>query len=97
NVARERGEHERTVEIADRIRRLRFFSTLPMGGRLLALNWVLDAAKESMPERVALVRQDLMTRYPRYAEASQKAASLREQLSNLPLIMEDAASAKKQQ
>jgi hypothetical protein len=97
SLVRERGSIDQTVEIADRIRRLRFFSTLPMGGRLLSLRWVLEATREALPERVLLVRQDLLARYPRYAEASRAANLIRDQLRELPLVAADADAGKAQQ
>ena len=41
-----RKDHELAVEVADRARRHRFLSTLPFGGRLESLRWVLEGPKE---------------------------------------------------
>lgn len=91
-----RKEQDRALEIADRIRRHRFFSTLPLGGRLLALRWVLEAPLESLTPAAVQQRQDLRAKYPKYAELSQQAAAIQKKIDALPLVpMEDAD--KKQQ
>lgn len=97
NVALDRNEVKLAAEIADRIRRLRFYSTLPMGGRLLALAWVLEAPKEALPDPAVLQRQDLLTRFPKYAETARRSAELRDQLAKLPLVAPTPDAAKQQQ
>jgi tetratricopeptide (TPR) repeat protein len=58
------------MEISDRLRRHRFLATLPMGGRMLQLRWLLETPPEQLPTDLArLQRQDLLTRYPKYDEA----------------------------
>jgi tetratricopeptide (TPR) repeat protein len=79
-------EHELALEIADRARRHRFFSTLPAGGRLLALRWVLEGPLALLGERGLLERQDLLTRYPRYAQLSKEAAKIRATLAEKPIV-----------
>lgn len=88
-VALKRKEEERAIEITDRIRRHRFFTTLPMGGRLVALRWVLEAPPEAIGERALLQRQDLNARYPKYAALARQAAALSSQLDALPLVPEE--------
>ena len=44
-AAVDRKDHELAVEVADRARRHRFLSTLPLGGRLESLRWVLEGAE----------------------------------------------------
>ncbi|MCA9141535.1 MAG: CHAT domain-containing protein [Planctomycetales bacterium] len=85
-ITLKRKEEERAIEISDRIRRHRFFTTLPMGGRLVALRWVLEAPKEAISERALLQRQDLNARYPKYATLARQASALRTQLEGLPLV-----------
>ena len=91
-----RHEHELAVEVADRTRRHRFLSTLPMGGRLESLRWVLEAPKESLPAQALLQRQDLTTRYPGYEQLREKVRELRAKLAAMPLVSADAAAAKQQ-
>ena len=68
----ERKEHETALEIADRARRHRFFSSLEFGGRLESLRWILEAARRSLDQQAQLHRQDLLTRYPAYDELAQQ-------------------------
>ena len=44
-LAMAQGNREMALEISDRVRRHRFYSTLPMGGRLLALRWLMEARR----------------------------------------------------
>ncbi|MDA1052751.1 MAG: hypothetical protein O3C40_20040 [Planctomycetota bacterium] len=88
-IALKRKEEERAIEISDQIRRHRFFTTLPMGGRLVALRWVLEAPKEAISDRAMLQRQDLNVRYPKYAALARQAAALRTQLDGLQLVPEE--------
>ena len=64
-VSLERHEFDAALEITDLVRRRRFFVTLPLGGRLLGLRWLLSSAPESLPPPARLERQDILARYPR--------------------------------
>jgi tetratricopeptide (TPR) repeat protein len=86
----------KALEISDRIRRHRFHASMPMGGRTLALRWLLEAPKESLTERAALQRQDLLVRYPTYAELSRQATLARNALRQMKLIVDDPAAAARQ-
>jgi CHAT domain-containing protein len=91
-----RKEMEQALEIADRIRRHRFFLSLPLGGRLHALRWVLEAPDESLTNAAQLQRQDLLVRFPRYQEISNQAAKAQTELATIPLKPADEAQGKKQ-
>jgi CHAT domain-containing protein len=90
-VALERRENETALEIADRARRHRFFSTLPLGGRVLALEWLLEAPEAALDNPQILERRDLLGRYPQYEQLSRRAAELRRALRAIPLEAEDQA------
>ena len=77
-------EQELALEIADRTRRHRYFSTLAMGGRLLALRWILEGPPAMLGERGMLERQELLGRYPEFQRLSQDAAKIRENLAGKP-------------
>jgi CHAT domain len=79
-----RRDQDKALNITDRIRRHRFHATQPLGGRLLALRWVLEAPPELLSETALAQRQDLLLKYPAYAELSRRAKEVREQLSQLP-------------
>ena len=95
-IALKRKQNEDAIQITDRIRRHRFFTTLPMGGRLVALRWVLEASDESLSERARLQRQDILARYPKYAALAKQAAALRREVKTLPLVPDDDERSRKQ-
>ena len=81
----DRGESERALEVADRMRRQQFFSHLPLGGRLLAFRR-LSSLDETLlsPEAVEL-RNDLFGRYPQIRELAGRSDELRDQLRETPI------------
>lgn len=95
-VAVLRKEHERALEITDLAKRHRFYSTLALGARLLSLRWVLEAPEAALTDTARLQRQKLRNGYPAYAQLSQQAAALRDQLQKLPLAPVDAQEKKQQ-
>jgi CHAT domain-containing protein len=95
-AAAARKDHDLAIEVADRARRHRFLSTLPLGGRLESLRWVLEGPKELLPSQALLQRQELMSRYPVYKELLDQAAALRQELAAMPLVAESAEKTKKQ-
>ncbi len=89
-VAMKRNDHESALEIADRARRHRFFSSLAFGGRLQALRWVLEAPDEALDAQALLERQNLLASYPHYQGPAEAARRLRRQLHKLPAVPGDA-------
>lgn len=96
-IALARKETEKAVEISDTLRRHRFYSSLPMGGRLVALRWVLAAPEECLTDKALLQRQDLFGRHPQYAELARQAGALQAQLAKLPLVPTEEAERKAQE
>ncbi len=96
-LALARKESEKAINIAERIRRHRFLASQALGGRLLALRWVLEAPSESLTQEATLQRQDLFVRFPRYAELSKRSAELRASLQQLPIAPTDENQVKQQQ
>jgi tetratricopeptide (TPR) repeat protein len=76
---------EPAIEVADQARRHRFLSSLPLGGRLLSLRWVLEAPEEMLDNTARLQRTELLTRYPKYAESATKAKQLRAEIAQVGL------------
>ncbi|MHB1038321.1 MAG: CHAT domain-containing protein [Pirellulales bacterium] len=95
-AALERKEHETALEIADRLRRHRFYSTLPFGGRLLSLRWLVEGPAESLDQVSKIQRQALLVRYPQLAELSQKVRQIRADLEKPPLVVDDPAARQSQ-
>lgn len=87
---------ELSLEVADRTRRHRFYSTLPLGGRLLALRWVLEAPVDTLDKQSQLQRQNLLARYPKYDDLAKQVRKLRAELGAAPLVAENNAAQRKQ-
>ena len=95
-VALVRKEYEKALNITDRLRRHRFYASQALGGRLLALRWVLEAPTEALGKEALLQRQDLLVRYPKFADLSKQAADIRSKLQGLPLIAADETQRREQ-
>lgn len=95
-IALDRKEHEVALEIADRGRRHRFFSSLAYGGRLESLRCILEAPERELPKMALLQRQNLLAQYPAYQKLSQQAQKLRAELEAMPVVTEDQTSLQKQ-
>jgi tetratricopeptide (TPR) repeat protein len=95
-IALNRKEHEKALEIADRARRSRYFSSLVFGGRLQALRWILEAPETLLDQTALLERQSLLADYPAYARLSQQARAVRDEAGKLPLVSQDAESLRRQ-
>jgi CHAT domain-containing protein len=96
DTAMARRNHEAAIEIADRARRHRFLVTLPLGGRIESLRWVLEGPKEMLTHLALLQRQELLTRFPEYDQLRQQAEQLHNKLAALPLAPEDADTLRQQ-
>ncbi|HYW81090.1 MAG TPA: CHAT domain-containing protein, partial [Thermoguttaceae bacterium] len=95
-VALQRKEHEKAMEIADRARRHRFFSSLAYGGRLQSLRWILEGHEDTLDQQSQLLRQDLLARYPDYAALSQQSQEIRTRLAPIPLVPDDPEAIREQ-
>jgi hypothetical protein len=82
------------VLVSETIRRHKFFAQLPLGGRLLALRWVLEAPEVLLNAETRNQRQNLLNKYSDLAAPSQQLDQLKVQLSQLPVVPEDADAAK---
>jgi hypothetical protein len=92
-------EAESALAVADLAHRRRFLSSLPLGGRILALAHLLEAPEEALPQPALLQRQDLLVHVPQYQDVLRDASRLRRELSQGPLVPvdEDARREKSQQ
>jgi tetratricopeptide (TPR) repeat protein/CHAT domain-containing protein len=77
------------LEIADRIRRHRYYLTLPLGGRLLSLRWLLEDDPPQADARAAAIvagqRGEIINWYPQYKQLSDRARALLAELKAMPL------------
>lgn len=85
-IALDRKEIDKALEIADLARRHKFYNLLPMGGRLLSFQWLLGAPEEVLGDAGKLQRQALLARYPKIAELNTQVKALQLQLSREPLV-----------
>ena len=92
-----RKDHELAMEVADRARRHRFLSTLPLGGRLESLRWVLEGPRNCCRQQALLQRQELLTRYPGLQGPARPGREpCGRDLAAVPLVPDDAEKTKKQ-
>jgi CHAT domain-containing protein len=91
-----RKEQEKALNIAERIRRHRFLTTQPLGGRLIALRWQLEGPPETLSPAAMLQRQDLLVKYSKSAELSRRAAEIKVQLQALPVAPRQDSQLKEQ-
>ncbi|GAA4438771.1 tetratricopeptide repeat protein [Bremerella cremea] len=96
NTAVIRKQPELALELADRIRRMRFFATLPLGGRMLALRWVLESPDSALDTKAKLQRQELVGKYPDLKVMQDEAKRLQGELSQISLQPDDKESYAKQ-
>lgn len=93
-----RKQIDRAVEVADQIRRHRFYADLPLGGRLLSLRWVLQGDAQFLNPDALQQRQTLLTRYSGYRDLLNQSTLLQDRLDGLPLQpVADSDDAKTQQ
>ncbi len=95
-LALDRKNKEQALEISDRIRRARFYASLPLGGRLLAFRWLLEAPADVLNDKTLLERQALHVKYPGYVAMSQAARQARAELRKLPWPVEEDKEVAKQ-
>ena len=95
-VVIDRKELDNALRISDQLRRRRFYGTLPLGGRLLNLRWILEAPLTAMPDGVLPLRQTLLTHHPSLTNMSRQAAAIRTQLAALPRVPSAPDQIKKQ-
>ena len=81
----QRKQIDRAVEVADQIRRHRFYADLPLGGRLLSLRWVLQGDAKFLKPDAFKQRQALLTKYSKYRDLLNQSTVLQNKLDGLPL------------
>ena len=97
NAALKREKPLVAMEIVDRIHRTRFFSTQPLGGRLLNLCWVVQAPASAISQEALLQRQEFLTSAPAFGTLNRQAVELRSEIAQNDLLPDDFTLAKKQQ
>lgn len=85
-IALDRNEIDKVIELADRVRQEKFFATLPLYGRLLSLRWVLEGPEVLMDDETKLQRQNLRNKFPFVGTVSGEANKLKMQLAKMPTV-----------
>jgi|MDTA01.2.fsa_nt_gb tetratricopeptide (TPR) repeat protein len=96
-IAIARQETDRAIEIADRLRRHVFYCSLPLGGRALALRWMVSAPDDALNRDLLAARQKMLLRYPALVELQRKANALGAALGALPVNPDDASDERREQ
>ncbi|MDB4777872.1 CHAT domain-containing protein [bacterium] len=80
-----RKDYNRAVEVSELLKRHRFFSTLPMGGRLLSFRWMMEAPAKNLSPDTLAQRADLHGRFAAYRPLSEQATDIQNELLKMPL------------
>lgn len=96
-IAIDNRDFEHAIEIAELLRRHRFYSLMPLAGRQLAFRWLMHAPSESVSEEVMNRRVDFLTRFPAYRQLCDQADQLQQQLLALPIQTDPDTDQQKEQ
>lgn len=78
------------LEISDLAKRRQFFRELPLGGRLVALRWLLESPVEILDKEQLLERQALLAKMPAYEQLAANGAEIRRTVGDVdPLVVDD--------
>ena len=92
----DRDLKDRAFEVAERIRRERFFSTQTFGGRLLSLRYILTADDALSTPSLRAVRESLLFEYPDFAETVKASDAVNAELAAMPTIPADKPAKERQ-
>jgi len=76
----ERKEKAAAIDVADLAKRRRFFNALALGGRLASIRDTLESPENTLSPASRGLRNDLLMRYPEYADLSKEGETLLQQL-----------------
>jgi hypothetical protein len=85
-AALERKDSLLALEIAEKAKRRRFLTALPLGGRLLALQTILEAPERDLSRDAVLQRQQLLALFPEYRQLSEAGAKMMDVLRAGPVL-----------
>ncbi len=97
DIVVDRKDNRRSLEIAELVRRHRFFSSLTMGGRLMAFRWVMHAPDEALTQQALGQRKDFLNRNPAYARLINQEQQIRTALLLLPVIPDSQSDEEREQ
>ncbi len=82
-------ELDNAVGVAEQLKRHRFYSSLPLGGRLLSLRWLFEGDVVMLGKRGMEVQRALQGKYPQMSTLTRSSIRTRAELEQIPLIPED--------
>ncbi len=80
-----RKDYNRAIQVSELLKRHRFFSTLPMGGRLLSFRWMMEAPAKNLSPDTLAQRANLHGRFAAYRPLSDQATDIQNELLKMPL------------
>jgi tetratricopeptide (TPR) repeat protein len=87
-IAMNRKEYEKAMEIADNVRRFQFYNSMPLGGRLLAFRWMMEAPETMLSKEAVEQRKIFNVAHPNYAGLSTAASNIETQLRKIDGVPE---------
>jgi hypothetical protein len=93
-AALERKDNMLALEIAEKAKRRRFLSGLPLGGRLLALRTILESPENLLSRDAVLERQQIVSMFPQYRQLVEAGTKMYELLRAGPVLAADPADTK---
>ncbi len=82
----ERDLKDKAFEMAEKIRRQRFYQEQFMGGRLSSLRYMAGASEKVLPDEIRLVRQNFFLENPSLQEKARELTDLESKLHKIPII-----------
>lgn len=81
----DRKEHDEAVRVAELLRRHRFYSSLPFGGRILSLRWLVEGGPAMLGKRGMEQRTHLRMKYPGLVKLSRESERIQLRLREMPV------------
>ncbi len=95
-VSLRRSEPGRAIEIAEQCKCHRLMASLPLGGRLMSLRWMLNAPVELLSAECVNMRHDVTARYSDLVDLGKRVEKARDALRHAKVLPNDKDSFKKQ-
>ncbi|MDO5310193.1 MAG: hypothetical protein Q4G03_11985 [Planctomycetia bacterium] len=86
----DRGLFDDAFEVAERIRRERFYSTQTYGGRLVSLRYIMTVDDALTTASLRSARDAILTQYPDFLRTREEAAEIMSRLNSLPVVPSNA-------
>ena len=95
-IAVSRKNYTRAIEVSEKLRRYRFYASLPLAGRLLSFRWMLNASSHAVSKETLTRRSDFFLKHSPYQDLVRKADQINAKLTALPLVSDPKSDEHKQ-